>query len=68
VFGDQVATQASRLSPPHHLVPIDVAGLEDALSASPVELSTMGRGMDSDRAAFLASAAAGRHVAALLGS
>jgi len=66
-FGDEVARQAAALSPPHHLVAVDVDGLEVALSASPVELSTMGRGMDVDAAAFIASAAAGRHVAGLLG-
>lgn len=65
-FGAQVTAQAATLSPPHHLVPIDVTGLDEALAASPVGLSTMGRGMDSDPVAFLASAAAGRHVARLL--
>jgi hypothetical protein len=45
-------------------VPAD--GLDAALRASPVRLSTMGRGLDEDHAYFLASAAAGRHAAALL--
>lgn len=48
------------------LVDVDCAGLESALRASPVRLSTMGRGYDDDRLAFIASAAAGRHAAALL--
>lgn len=65
-FGEQVTNQAASLSPPHHLVPVEVDGLQDALDSSPVPLSTMGRGMDVDPAAFLASAAAGRHAAALL--
>lgn len=67
-FGEQVATQAATLSPPHRLVSIEVDGLEEALTTSPVGLSTMGRGMDSDAAAFVASAAAGRHAADLLRS
>ncbi|MCE1178740.1 MAG: DUF3866 family protein [Micrococcales bacterium] len=46
--------------------PVDAAGLDEALAGSPVRLSTMGRGLDRDRAAFLASAAAGRHAARLL--
>lgn len=41
-------------------------GLMDALRASPVPLSTMGRGLDDDPAAFLAAAAAGAHAASLL--
>jgi hypothetical protein len=41
-------------------------GLTEALAASPVEHSTMGRGPDDDPAAFLAGAAAGRHAADLL--
>jgi hypothetical protein len=43
-----------------------VDGLDDALATSPVALSTMGRGVADDRAAFIAAAAAGRHAAALL--
>jgi len=42
------------------------AGLDEALALSPVRLSTMGRGLDRDRASFLAAAAAGRHTASLL--
>lgn len=44
-----------------------MTGLEAALRALPVRLSTMGRTYDQDRAAFLAAGAAGRHAAALLG-
>lgn len=55
------ATSSGRLSPV--LVPGD--GLDDALRSCPVPLATMGRGYDTERAAFLTSAAAGRHAAAL---
>jgi hypothetical protein len=51
----------------HRLVRVATGGLDDALRASPVRLSTMGRGLDADHAYFLAAAAAGRHAAALLG-
>jgi hypothetical protein len=52
----------------HRLVRVAVDGLDEALRASPVGLSTMGRGLDADHAYFLAAAAAGRHAAALLSS
>ncbi|MEO8106539.1 MAG: DUF3866 family protein [Actinomycetes bacterium] len=66
-FGDRVVEQAATLCPPHRLVTVDIEGLRDALEASPVALSTMGRGLDDDEAAFVAAAAAGRHAAELLG-
>jgi hypothetical protein len=50
----------------HRLVRVPVDGLDEALRASPVPLSTMGRDLDADRAYFLAAAAAGRHAASLL--
>ena len=50
----------------HRLIQIGVPGLDAALRASPVALSTMGRGLDADYAYFLAAAAAGRHAASLL--
>ena len=50
----------------HRIVTVAVDGLLDALRSSPVQLSTMGRGLDEDPAYFLAAAAAGRHAAALL--
>nr|WP_269326737.1 DUF3866 family protein [Kineosporia mesophila] len=50
----------------HREVRIPVDGLLDALRESPVGLSTMGRNLAADPAAFLAAAAAGRHAAALL--
>jgi hypothetical protein len=64
-LGARVDDQVSTLSPPHRLVHLPVDGLDEALAASPVPLSTMGRGLDEDRAAFLASAAAGRHAASV---
>jgi Protein of unknown function (DUF3866) len=52
----------------HRLVEVPADGLREALSASPVRLSTMGRGLEADEPAFLAAAAAGRHAADLLPS
>ncbi len=65
-FGALVAGQARPLAERHHLVSVETSGLAEALAACPVPLSTMGRGLDEDRAYFLAAAAAGRHAAALL--
>jgi uncharacterized protein DUF3866 len=50
----------------HRIVTVPTAGLDAALAASPVKLSTMGRGLAEDHAYFLAAAAAGRHAGALL--
>jgi len=50
----------------HRLIEVSTDGLDAALRASPVGLSTMGRGLDADHAYFLAAAAAGRHAAGLL--
>jgi hypothetical protein len=61
LIGDALAPLASR----HRVVTVAVDGLEEALRASPVRLSTMGRGLDEDREYFLAAAAAGRHAASL---
>lgn len=66
-FGARVAADAAPLGERHDLVRVPVDGLEEALRASPVRLSTMGRGLDEDLAGFLTAAAAGRHAAALLG-
>ncbi len=66
-FGAQVAAAALPLAVRHNLVRVSVAGLADALGGCPVQLSTMGRGLDEDPAYFLAAAAAGRHAAALAG-
>jgi hypothetical protein len=64
--GARLAAEAEPLAARHNLVTVPVDGLEDALRACPVPLSTMGRSLDEDRAYFLAAAAAGRHAAALL--
>ena len=65
-LGDRVRAQAAPLAERHRLVEVPLAGLEAALRACPVGLSTMGRGYDADPAGFLAAAAAGRHAATLL--
>ena len=69
-FGSAVLRQARELAQGSggrlRLVEVDVDGLDAALATSPVRLSTMGRGLDADRASFVAAAAAGRHAATLL--
>ena len=67
-LGSRVAADAAPLAARHRLVTVPVDGLESALRACPVPLSTMGRGLDDDLAYFLAAAAAGRHAASLLTS
>jgi hypothetical protein len=47
------------------VVAVATDGLDEALAALPVRLSTMGRGLAEDHAYFLAAAAAGRHAAQL---
>jgi hypothetical protein len=44
-------------------VDVPVEGLDAALEGCPVRLTTMGRGLGEDRAAFVAAAAAGRYAA-----
>ena len=61
-----VAAALAPLAARHRLVEVGTGGLDAALRASPVALSTMGRGLDADHLYFLAAAAAGRHAAALL--
>jgi hypothetical protein len=67
----ELATEVARALAPlaarHRIITVDDAGLDGALRASPVRLSTMGRGLDQDYAYFAAAAAAGRHAASLLG-
>lgn len=60
-----VRSQLAPLADRHWIVEVDTEGLDDALRASPVRLSTMGRSLDEDHAYFLAAAAAGRHAASL---
>lgn len=67
-LGTLVREQAAALGRPHgrhRLVEIALDGLDAALRDCPVPLQTMGRGLDEDPAAFLASAAAGVHAARL---
>lgn len=67
-LADLVTRQADELLRAAHLVPydIDLTDLPEALAQAPVRLSTMGRGLTEDPAAFLAAAAAGRHAASLV--
>ncbi|HEX6448657.1 MAG TPA: DUF3866 family protein [Trebonia sp.] len=64
-LGERIAAEAAPLGSRHRLVTVGVDGLEDALRACPVPLSTMGRDLDGDLAYFLAAAASGRHAASL---
>nr|WP_246210882.1 DUF3866 family protein [Phytoactinopolyspora alkaliphila] len=65
-FGEKIRAQAGALRGRHHVVTASVDGLNEVLQACPIRLSTMGRGLDDDRAYFLAAAAAGRHAESLL--
>jgi hypothetical protein len=64
----RVAADTAPLATRHRLVTVPVDGLESALRACPVPLSTMGRSLDEDLYYFLAAAAAGRHAARMLAS
>ncbi|MBO4205429.1 DUF3866 family protein [Micromonospora echinofusca] len=61
----EVAAAVAPLADRHRIVTVPTDGLDAALRASPVPLSTMGRGLDADHAYFLAAAAAGRYAARL---
>jgi hypothetical protein len=68
-LGAQVDAQVKALVAPaglHREVRVPLDGLLEALETTPVRLSTMGRGLAADPAAFLAAAAAGRHAADIL--
>jgi hypothetical protein len=67
-LASSVAAALAPLADRHRLVHVGVDGLDAALRAAPVPLSTMGRDLAADPAYFLAAAAAGRHAAALLPS
>jgi len=58
--------ELTRLNPLHRVVPVELAGLAEALDACPVPMSTMGRSVDQDAEYFLTCAAAGRHAASIL--
>lgn len=61
----RVASDVAPLAARHRVITVPVNGLEEALRASPVALSTMGRSLDEDLEYFLAAAAAGAHAARL---
>lgn len=64
----RIREQAAVLAAPHgihRLVHRSTAGLARVLADVPVTLSTMGRGLEEDPAAFLTAAAAGAHAAGL---
>jgi len=61
-----VEADLAELGSRHRIVHVDTAGLVDALRATPVALSTMGRSLDQDLAYFVAAGAAGRHAASML--
>jgi len=61
----RVSAQLEPLAVRHTIVTVATDGLDAALRALPVKLSTMGRDLDADPAYFLAAAAAGRHAATL---
>ncbi|SCL72735.1 Protein of unknown function (DUF3866) [Micromonospora peucetia] len=65
-LADEVDAALAPLAARHTVVRVPTDGLDAALRATPVPLSTMGRGIDADHAYFLAAAAAGRHAAHLL--
>jgi Protein of unknown function (DUF3866) len=62
----EVADGLATLPERHRVVRVATVGLDAALRALPLRLSTMGRDLDADHAYFLAAAAAGRHAAGLL--
>jgi hypothetical protein len=62
-LADAVARDVAPLAERHRIVDVPTDGLLDALRASPVPLSTMGRRLEEDSGYFLAAAAAGRHAA-----
>lgn len=65
-LGRLIEEQAGAFETRHRLVRAAVVGLDAALAASPVALSTMGRGYAEDPTPFLAAAAAGAHAATLV--
>ena len=67
-LAETMAASLQSLASQHRLVTVDLSGLRTVLAASPIRLSSMGRGLDGDPAYFLAAAAAGRHAATLLDS
>jgi Protein of unknown function (DUF3866) len=66
-LAEAVAAAVAQLSR-HRLVTVNLDGLRTVLEASPIRLSSMGRGLDDDPGYFLAAAAAGRHAITVLDS
>ena len=64
-LAERVRADLAPLAARHRVVTVPAEGLDEALRALPVRLSTMGRGLSADHASFLAAAAAGRHAARL---
>ncbi|NEK85759.1 DUF3866 family protein [Blastococcus saxobsidens] len=62
-LGGQVDEDLASQPERNVVVWVDTDGLDLALGLSPVPLRTMGRGLDEERAYFLAAAAAGRYAA-----
>lgn len=60
---EQANALADSSTADHRVVEVPTDGLDEALQQCPVRLSTMGRGLDADRIAFVASAVAGRCAA-----
>ena len=65
-LGTAVEADLAELGGRHRIVRVRTDGLLQALRATPVVLSTMGRTLDQDLAYFVAAGAAGRHAASLL--
>jgi hypothetical protein len=64
-LADEVDARLATLPPRHRVVRVPTDGLDAALRALPLTLSSMGRDLDADHAYFLTAAAAGRHAASL---
>ncbi|RBY90146.1 DUF3866 domain-containing protein [Blastococcus sp. TBT05-19] len=62
-LGGQVDEDLASQPERNVVVWVDTDGLDAALGLSPVPLRTMGRGLEEERAYFLAAAAAGRYAA-----
>jgi len=61
-----VEADLAELGSRHRIVRVRADGIVDALRATPVTLSTMGRSLDQDRAYFVAAGCAGRHASSML--
>jgi hypothetical protein len=65
-LAERVTASLQQLGSRHRLVTVGLSGLRTVLAASPIPLSSMGRGLEDDPAYFLAAAVGGRHAAMLL--